>query len=55
MKKCKDHKGLDSLSWEDWQLMLLEDGYNQDYVCDIDYHDYGFDYCEECEKLIQVE
>ncbi len=55
IKKCKEHHGLDSLSWDDWQIMLINDGVNHDYVCDVDYYDYGYVYCEECERLIQVE
>ena len=53
--KCIDHKNYDSLSWDEFQIMMMEDGYNPDYVCDIDYQDYGYEYCKECEKLIQTE
>lgn len=53
--KCIDHKNYDSLSWDDFQIMMIEDGYNADYVCDVDYQDYGYEYCKDCEKLIQTE
>lgn len=55
MKKCKNHKGLDSLSWDEFQTMLIEEGMHQDYICDVCYSDLGYEYCEECERLIQVE
>lgn len=53
--KCVDHKNYDSLSWDDFQTMMIEDGYSPDYVCDISYQDYGYEYCKDCEKLIQTE
>lgn len=53
--KCKDHVNLETISLEEFQEMLINEGYNPDYVCDIDYHDLGYEYCEECERLIQVE
>ena len=53
--KCKDHIELDTISWEEFQEMLIEEGWNQDYVCDVCYQDLGFEYCEECERMVQVE
>lgn len=53
--KCKDHIDLDTISWDEFQEMLIEEGFNQDYVCDVCYQDLGYEYCEECERMVQVE
>ena len=53
--KCKDHIDLDTISWDEFQEMLIEEGFNQDYVCDVYYQDLGYEYCEECERMAQVE
>ena len=55
MKKCKDHIDLDTISWDEFQEMLIEEGWNADYVCDVCYQDLGYEYCEECGRMVQVE
>lgn len=55
MKKCWEHKELDTLDWNEWEEMLVEEGILDDYINDIEPYDYGYELCEECDKLVQVE
>lgn len=56
--KCLEHKDYEpGITHDDLVNDIANDTmfFDWDNACDIDPADYGYEYCEQCEKLIQVE
>lgn len=57
-KHCEEHKEYGAgITRADFENDLASDTmfFDWDNACDIEASDYGYIYCEECDKLIQVE
>lgn len=55
--KCEEHKDYEEgIAYNEFmEYLTSEEGILDDYPCDIPPSDYGYAYCNECDKLIQVE